>query len=456
MLTLEQWLAKIEAGHPTEIDMGLERVNKVALALNIDFSNTAVITVAGTNGKGTTCRMIEAACVEAGLSSGVYGSPHIIAFNERIRINGNNVSDHQICNAFEQISHAAEQTSLTYFEYATLAALLLFTQTNLNVAILEVGLGGRLDATNIVDADISVLTSIGLDHQDYLGDTLEQIAWEKAGIVKANKRCVIGYPEHYNDAASSIDALHNQVLKRGVDFDLSSNAAIGEATGEKPVCYSGWLQRKQKRLEFDWHTGHIPSANIMTALASLSFLEDVVGEKLSQADILKPRLTALLNEPVSISHLIEAVKLPGRAQIVSLSPLIMLDVAHNQAAAQYLCEKIGTFNFSRCHIVVGMLKDKNIEETIAALNGLDAYWYCADLPEPRGEKHLRLLKAIPDKNNAKRKGFANVESALHSAIEQASNTDMIVVLGSFVTVAGATQYLTRIGFIGNKELANSR
>jgi dihydrofolate synthase/folylpolyglutamate synthase len=456
MRTLEQWLAKIEAGHPTEIDMGLERVSKVAHALNIDFDNTAVITVAGTNGKGTTCRMIEAACVEAGLSSGVYGSPHIIAFNERIRINGKDVSDDQICKAFEQITAAKEKISLTYFEYATLAALLLFTQAKLHVVILEVGLGGRLDATNIVDADISVLTSIGLDHQDYLGDTLEQIAWEKAGIVKANKRCVIGYPEHYINAASSIDALHNQVLKRGVDFDLSCNTTLEEGAREKSVCYSAWLQSKQKRLEFTWSAGHIPPSNIITALASLSFLTDVVDEKLSQADVLRAKLVALLNDGVRINALIKTVTLPGRAQMVSLSPLIMLDVAHNEAAAQYLCEKIGTFEFSRCHIVVGMLKDKNIEETIVALSGIDAHWYCADLPGPRGEKHQRLLRAIPDKNHEKHKGFANVESALHSAIEQASNTDMIVVVGSFVTVADATKYLTRISLIGNKELAHSQ
>jgi dihydrofolate synthase/folylpolyglutamate synthase len=454
--SLATWLAAIEAGHPTEIDMGLERVATVAQLLNIDFGKLTVITVAGTNGKGTTCAMIEATCIEAGLSVGVYGSPHIIAFNERIRLNGKDASDQQICNAFEQICEVKKLISLTYFEYATLAALLLFVKAKLDIVILEVGLGGRLDATNIVDADISVLTSIGLDHQDYLGDTLEQIASEKAGIVKAHKRCVIGYAEEYNNAAKNIDALQNQVLKRSADFDFAVNNASSSGATSSQARYNGWVEYGHQRRDFYWNVGHIPAANIMTALASLTFLSGVLAEKPRKNDAAQQRLEVLLSEPERISTLINQVKLPGRAQMVNASPLIMLDVAHNEAAAQYLCEKIGTFDFSRCHIVIGMLKDKNIEQTIAALSSIKAKWYCADLPSARGEKGTRLLNALPQVSKVGHAQYASVELALQSAIEQASNTDMIVVLGSFLTVAGATQYLSSIGLIEHNKLVKSQ
>lgn len=424
MTNLAKWLSKIEAGHPTDIDMGLTRVASVAQRLGIDFSNSAVLSVAGTNGKGTTCRLIEQCCLEAGLSVGVYSSPHILLFNERFRINQFDVNDDDICAAFATIERAKAEISLSYFEYATLAAMLLFQEANLDVVILEVGLGGRLDATNIIDADVNVVTSIALDHQDYLGHTLNEIAREKVGIVKAHKRTVIGYDARYGLAEDWLAQQNNDVLRLGVDFNYSSSAGG----------YQGELSISDRRASYRWQASAIPSMNVMTAIASLYFLVEVLSESSAQA------LNDFLLATQKVEQTIEGASLAGRAQVIHNKPCVLIDVAHNAASAEHLMSVIGTFEFTHCHIVVGMLKDKNIEQTLQSLSEISAHWYCASLHTARGEEFTRLVKAVPDKNALSVNGFDNIAEALASAVKQAANTDMIVVVGSFVTVAQAMSF----------------
>ncbi len=435
MKSLAKWLTEIEAGHPTEIDMGLCRCNEVAQRLNIDFKDSIVITVAGTNGKGTTCRLIEQVCSAAGLSVGVYSSPHILRFNERIRMNGIDSPDDDICEAFASIDAVKQTISLTYFEYATLAAMHIFSQAKCQVVILEVGLGGRLDATNIVDADINILTTIALDHQDYLGNTLDDIAREKAGIIKADKLSVIGFAEQYPKAEQWLLQQNNQVLRRDQDFSLSIKSGVNQGV----LSFSG------KEYQYCWHRSAIPAQNVITAIAALWQLSTLLDAT--------DTLSALLNDRAQMQQIIENTKLAGRAQIVAQQPLIMLDVAHNEASADYLVDKIRTFDFDRCHIVAGMLKDKNIEDTLASLSRISANWYCASLPGKRGQDSSRLLAALANQKHGADEEYLNrtlnvgayesISEALSSAVKQASNTDMIVVVGSFVSVAEAMNYLNQ-------------
>lgn len=434
MKSLAQWLDEIEAGHPTEIDMGLSRCEEVACALNIQFSDAIVVTVAGTNGKGTTCRLIEQACIDAGFSVGVYSSPHLLDFNERIRINGVNAEDFEICSAFESITLAKQSTSLTYFEYATLAAMYLFNAKKLNIVILEVGLGGRLDATNIIDADINILTTIALDHQDYLGDTTDDIAREKAGIVKANKSTVIGFRQLYAKAEQWISSQNNRILRRGQDFSHNRSNEGHNAS----ISYLG------KEYKYQWQASDIPGQNVITAIAGLWFLATEAQNR-SGLSAHGNTLNSLLANESEFKRIIDTTSLNGRAQLVCQQPIIMLDVAHNEASADYLVEKIQGFNFTHCHFVVGMLKDKNIEDTLRSLSEIEATWYCATLAGKRGEVSERLLRALPEKNASgtalEAYAYNSVETAISSAIKQVSNTDMIVIVGSFVTVAQAMQYL---------------
>ncbi|MFW8589355.1 bifunctional tetrahydrofolate synthase/dihydrofolate synthase [Glaciecola sp. 2405UD65-10] len=402
--SLPQWLAYIENTHHQSIDMGLGRINRVFNELAIDFSKVCVVTVAGTNGKGSTCRFIEQACLKAGLSVGVYSSPHITAFNERIRINGQDLPDESICSAFMAIEKAKQDISLTYFEYATLAAFYSFAQAKLDVIVIEVGLGGRLDATNIVDANIGVITSIGLDHQSYLGNTTNDIAREKAGIIKPHQELIIGYAPVHESVLKVIQQHQVNVRYRTIDFDDTS------------------LQiTEQKRLAFDISDAHIPHPNVMTAISAISCIAQYFN---------KPE-PILLNES-EMQSLINTVSMPGRMQILSENPYIILDVAHNEAAAELVVKKLQQMHFSRCHIVVGMLSDKNIEATLGVFRQLNVEtWHCTDLPTERGEKAARFAQYLSPLNE-QCVCHLSVQDALNAALETATVNDLILVVGSFI------------------------
>jgi len=411
--------------------MGLARVSIVAKRLGLDFTNICVVTVAGTNGKGTTCRFIEQACLKSGYKVGLYSSPHIENFNERIRLQGLDAADSVLCDAFAQVHHTAnhatndvessEAISLSYFEYATLCALLIFSEANVDVCLLEVGLGGRLDATNIIDANIGVITSIGLDHQSYLGDTTELIAAEKAGIIKPAQKVVIGYADMHDSVKKILGNLNSKFTARDIDFGICDSSSQNGEQGEG--LKSGWINILKKKQLIDLTRSCIPAQNIMTAIAALHFIAQHFG-----------RSEPLLLTTTALHKLIPNVSMPGRLQTLCQSPHVVLDVAHNEDSAKYLVHQVKQIKYKKCHIIIGMLEDKNVEATIDCLAALDATWYCTDLPTKRGEKAPRLINAVNHHSQAC-EAFTNVKLALKQAINQYRTNDMILVVGSFVLAA---------------------
>ena len=441
---LNDWLSYIEQAHVKDIDMGLSRTAEMINRLNIDFTGQKVITVGGTNGKGTTCALIESICLKAGLTVGVYSSPHLVSFCERIRINGKQIDEASLCATFSKIDaarhtqaavevHATElpiegSIALTYFEFATLAGLSLFAEHRVDVVILEVGLGGRLDATNVVDADIAVITSIGLDHQDWLGDTKEKIGFEKAGIFRANRPAVIGEPNPPRSMlkyANSIDAKTHCV---GTDFLYSEVDQTAEVVGNA----------------FNLSQAKIPKPNVATALAAIAELSILLCESYP-----------FIISAASVQQCIEQTQVLGRhtqwkqgefrpvqKSLPSNPCTILLDVAHNEDSAQQLYAMLASHRFDKCHIVAGMLKDKNIEVSLAAFASVDAHWYCSSLPSERGEAATRLVESVKAFNSKATKSiqaFDEVEEAFEASLLQATKNDLILVFGSFLTVAAVIE-----------------
>lgn len=438
--SLSQWLEFIESVHFSTIDMGLSRINLVYQALNIDLSNCCVITVAGTNGKGTTCRFIEAACNRIGLHVGVYASPHIERFNERIRINEAEVSDDKLCEAFTHIHNVAsradngEPVSLTYFEYATLAALYVFAESSLDVCVLEVGLGGRLDATNIVDANIGVITSIGLDHQAFLGDDEASIAGEKAGIIKAGQDLVVGYKPVHDVIIERAEHLMVESALCGIDFGCEVDSHTQQTLGWLSV--DGFLAERGK-WEFDLSDAKLPAQNIMTAITTLLIMADYCQQHLlaSRSEQFTNALNQL-SEQSTYNHLIANTTMSGRFEQVGTSPNVYVDVAHNVQACELLVERIRTLSYKRCHIIVGMLKDKNIEDCLQVLSELQPQWYCVDLPSERGEKADRFIQYLDAQQQVYEPLPApSVSDAYQVARRNATSDDIIVLVGSFVLAA---------------------
>lgn len=454
--TLDEWLSYIETAHTQAIDMSLGRVVEVFNRLSLNYANSCIVTVAGTNGKGTTCRFIEQTCLRAPLSTGVFSSPHINKFNERIRVDGKDVSDALLCSAFSTVYDAAqgiqESTigtpskagsskyysldviSLSYFEYTTLCAFVIFARAELSVWIIEVGLGGRLDASNVIDAHIGVITSIGLDHQSYLGDTLEAIAGEKAGIIKPAQKVVIGYDNMQDSVKQTLRRFSSQRLVCDKDFGMRLTSQ-GQKTAVTDTTESsaniGWLNIADTSHDFTLDNTKIPAQNVMTALASISFIAEFFANPVP-----------LLLPVSTIQSLIDSVCVPGRFETVNESPCIIVDVAHNEDSAKYLVSRLQQTSFKQYHIIVGMLKDKNIEATINVLSAIEANWYCVDLPEPRGEKAQRLKTAV-QKSEQRANTFDSVSLALKQALAQCQSNDVIVVVGSFILAANFMQALAQ-------------
>lgn len=397
--SLEEWLVYLEQLHGQAIELGLDRIRHVATELNLLKPAPFVFTVGGTNGKGTTCRTLEVLLMAAGYRVGVYSSPHFIRYAERVRINGQELSDQQHISSFDSLNQGRGETSLTFFEFSTLSALQLFKQSDLDVVILEVGLGGRLDATNIVDADVAVLTSIALDHTDWLGPDRESIGREKAGIFRQGKPAVVGEPDMPFTISKVAQDKGAILLARGKEWSYSASS------------HSWQFQDIQGKLT-ELPLPQIPLANAATALAALR----VSGLTLSEA---------VLRESIATATL------PGRFQIVQHSPLVILDVAHNPHAARYLVEKIEQLApKGKVHGVLGMLHDKDIEGTITILSEAVDQWYCASLDGPRGASAQRLQQSLPEAEC-----YDRVEQAWQAALSQADADDVVLVCGSFHTVA---------------------
>ncbi|MGI6902688.1 bifunctional tetrahydrofolate synthase/dihydrofolate synthase [Leclercia adecarboxylata] len=396
---LAAWLSYLENLHSKAIDMGLERVSQVAARLDVLKPAPFVFTVAGTNGKGTTCRTLEAMLMAAGYKVGVYSSPHLVRYTERVRVQNAELAESAHTASFAEIEAARGDISLTYFEYGTLSALWLFKQAQLDVVILEVGLGGRLDATNIVDPDVAVITSIALDHTDWLGPDRESIGREKAGIFRPGKPAIVGEPDMPHTIAHVAQEKGALLQRRDVDWRYS-------------VTESGWRFEDAAGALDNLPLPQVPQPNAATALAAL-------------------RASGLAVEEQAMRDGIQHAILPGRFQIVSESPRLILDVAHNPHAAAYLAGRLKLLpKTGRVLAVIGMLHDKDIGGTLACMESVVDSWYCAPLEGPRGATAEQLMAHLGAGQR-----FDSVAQAWRAAMADARPEDTVLVCGSFHTVA---------------------
>ena len=418
-LSLNDWLLRLESMHPKAIDMGLDRVAAVAQILGLKFS-CPVITVGGTNGKGSTCAMLESILLQGGYRVGLYTSPHLIHFNERARINGEIAGDEALCAAFEKVEAARRDISLTYFEFSTLAILLLFVEAGLDAVILEVGLGGRLDAVNIIDADVSIVTSVDLDHQDYLGDTREAIGFEKAGIYRAGCVAICSDPTPPASLIDHATTIGADLWLFGRDFNYS---------GDRQQWNYGGRSLRRNSLAYPSLRGANQLLNASAALAALEVLRD--------------RLPLGAQE---VRNGLVMVELPGRFQVLPGRPQVILDVAHNPHAAATLAQNLdnmGFFPFT--YAIFGAMSDKDVLGVISHLKDKIDHWYLTGLPLDRAADTQNLadclrqagVKESIDKGaECTIRHFPNPQEAFIEAKRLATENDRIVVFGSFLTVAG--------------------
>ncbi len=416
MNSLESWLAHCERLHPHTIDMGLDRVQEVVKRLGLRFE-ACVITVAGTNGKGSTCAMLEACLLQAGYRTGVYTSPHLVHFQERCRIHGELVQPDDLLPNFAKVEAARKQgseISLTYFEFTTLAILSLMADANLDVAILEVGLGGRLDAVNVVDADCAVITSIDLDHTELLGPDRESIGFEKSGIMRSGKPVVISDPVPPESVLAHAASIGADLWQFGKDFNF---------TGDKQQWAWAGRGRRYSGLAYPALRGANQLINAGGVLAAL--------------EAVRSRLPVTAQ---AIRNGLAMVELPGRFQIIPGQPTLVLDVAHNPHAVAALSENLDAMGFyPTTHAVFGAMADKDVSAIMARVGVLVERWYFCDLPTARAASALDLQKQWQQTNTRKNvtsNTYADPQAALEAAVAAAGPADRIVVFGSFFTVGG--------------------
>jgi dihydrofolate synthase / folylpolyglutamate synthase len=415
--TLEDWLAHCERLHPKSIDMGLERVQAVARRMGLAFA-CPIITVAGTNGKGSTCAMLEAILLEAGYRTGVYTSPHLVHFEERCRVRGDIVNAAELVANFARVETArvqnGDEISLTYFEFTTLAILQLLADVKLDVVILEVGLGGRLDAVNILDTDCAVITSIDLDHMEFLGNDRESIGREKAGIMRAGKPVVVSDPVPPQSILDHAAALGADLWRFGQDFNFS---------GDKQQWSWAGRGRRYAGLAYPALRGANQLVNASGVLAALTALRD--------------RLPVTAQ---AVRNGLSMVELPGRFQIVPGQPTLVLDVAHNPHSVAALAENLDAMGFYPCtHAVFGAMADKDLAPMLARVGPLIDKWYFTDLPTARaasGEELAAKWQAVESRPDVTATTHKAPELALQAAVRAAGPADRIVVFGSFYTVGG--------------------
>ncbi len=416
-ITLDGWLAHCERVHPTEIEMTLDRVRLVRQRMKLSFPvQVTVVTVAGTNGKGSTCAMLEAIALQAGYRVGLYSKPHLVHFEERCRVNGAMVSADDLLPHFAAVEAARGDVSLTYFEFTLLAISRLLSRVPLDMVILEVGLGGRLDAVNIFDTDCAVITSIDIDHTEYLGPDRESIGREKAGIMRADKPVIIidpVPPQTVLDHAARIGA---QAWCFGRDFNY---------TGDKQQW--GWAGR-QKRFNGLAYPALRGANQLLNASGALAVFEAL-------RDCLPVTAQAVRNG-------LALVELPGRFQIVPGQPTLVLDVAHNPHAVSALARNLDQMGFyPRTHAVFGAMRDKAIEEIMLRLGSVVDAWHFTDLPTPRAASanELRELHSglsIVGPGPVTVACHNSPAEALDAAVAAADPADRIVVFGSFLSVGG--------------------
>lgn len=423
--SLEIWFNYLDQRYHQRIELGLERITQVACELSLDQPLAPqVFTVAGTNGKGTTCCTLEAILLAAGYRVGVYSSPHLLCFTERVRIQGAEPAESAYTAAFSLIEHTRVRmgVALTFFEYTTLVALQLFRQAALEAVILEVGLGGRLDAVNMVDADIAVITTIALDHTDWLGPDRESIGYEKAGIFRPQKPAVIGELAPPNSMISRAKQLQAPLFRRGIDWFLEIQAEV-------------WHWHDHQGCLSDLPLPQVPLENAATALAAL-------------------RCSPLVVDRAAVVRGLQQAWLPGRFQILQHTPhYLIVDIAHNPQAVAYLAGQLLALRqrepqLGKLHAVVGMLSDKDIPGSLDAIKPQVDEWYCAQIAgegERQGTVQC-LLEWLP---TAQTQAFEGVLAAWQQAMRSAQPNEIVVVFGSFHTVAPVLQALEAQVLISN-------
>jgi len=412
--SLADWLAYVERLHPRTIELGLERVRSVAQRMGLAL-DAVVITVAGTNGKGSTCAMLESILMHAGYRVALYTSPHLIDFNERARINGVPATDAQLVPQFDAVEQARGDTQLTYFEFTTLAILRLFQQQPLDAIVLEVGLGGRLDAVNLIDADCSIVTCIDLDHAEFLGDTRAKVGWEKAHVYRTGRPAICSDPmppQTLIDHAREIDA---DLWLFGRDFNYAGD--------RQQWSFAGRHQRRNS-LAYPALRGANQLLNASGVLAAL--------------DALRARLPVTQQ---AVRQGLATVELPGRFQVLAGRPSVVLDVAHNPHAAAHLANNLDNMGFFPVTWgVFGAMGDKDIAGIVGHLDKRIDHWLLVDLPGARAAR-ADELRARLDEAGVRPGPERLVEAhptpsaALAAALERADTNDRIVVFGSFLTVA---------------------
>ncbi|MCB1909070.1 MAG: bifunctional tetrahydrofolate synthase/dihydrofolate synthase [Rhodocyclaceae bacterium] len=410
--TLEGWLALLEARHGQAVRLGLERVAGVAERVELR-PDCPVIVVGGTNGKGSTCAMLESIFQAAGYAVGLYSSPHLLRYNERVRIDGREADDDALVRAMEKVEIARRDTPLTYFEHGTLAALAVFREAAPDVVILEVGLGGRLDAVNLIDSDCAIVTSIALDHTDLLGHDREAIGFEKAGILRAGRPAICADPEPPQTLVARAGEIGARLLVSGRDFGFRGDRQQWAFWGR-----GGELRRGG--LAFPSLRGANQLLNAAAALAAIDEMRDLL--------------------PVPMQAVREGlmlVELPGRFQILPGRPTVVLDVAHNVQAVGVLAENLSNMGYApETWAVFSMLSDKDIEGAVARLRARVDHWLVAGLGGPRGLPAETLAQRVREIAGATDvRAFDHPEEAFAAAREGAGEDDRIVVFGSFLTVA---------------------
>lgn len=420
--TLDAWLELLESRHPRTIDLGLERCRAVWRRMGSPRPAPSVFVVAGTNGKGSTVATICSLLGALGYRYGSYTTPHLYRYNERVQVLGQPVTDDLLLAAFERVEAALGGTSLTYFEFGTLAAFQVLAEASLDHAVMEIGLGGRLDAVNLLDADVAVITPIGLDHQEYLGHDLESIGREKAGIIRPGRPVICG---EASPPASILAAAAEQgasLRRLAVDFraDVVNDGVVYRDDG----------------LELSLPRPALPGPHQVGNMAT------------SVAAVLQ-RIPGAAQDPAALAAGLAAVRLAGRLEQVSSAPPLWIDVGHNPLGARViaaaLSEIAATEDLQACRCVLGMLADKDAGAAAAELRAVVSHWYCAALPGSRGQTSAQLAARIgPVTGSAPIRTFDSVETALDAAVADCATGEGVLVFGSFLTAAAAGNHWHRL------------
>jgi dihydrofolate synthase/folylpolyglutamate synthase len=411
--TLADWLAYLESLHPKTIELGLERVAQVRQRLDLAPS-FPVIVVGGTNGKGSVCAMLESILHAAGYRVGCYTSPHLLHYNERVRIGKQQAGDAELSASFERIEQARGDIPLTYFEFGTLAAMQCFIEHKVEVAILEVGLGGRLDAVNVFDADCAVVTSVDIDHTDYLGDTREQIAFEKAGIFRQGRAAICADPDVPQALRNHAREIGAELWRIGHEFGFTAHQGQWDYRSNAG---------SRNALPFPALRGAFQLHNASAVLAAL--------------DALKERLPVSMD---AVRRGLVEVQLAGRFQFVPGRPQLILDVAHNPHAARSLAQNLAGLPPAKTFAVFAMLRDKDMAGVVQALAPHIDIWLVAGIDAPRGAGADELAQVLRQCGvRGAIETFADTAQALNRAYEAAGENDRIAAFGSFYTVAAAMQ-----------------